>query len=288
MLPDLKKYERFQDLTNGRVRYYEAGEGDDHTFLLHGMGTQTSADTFAFIFEKLAEKLHVYNIDMLGFGKSTRQMAYGPTFEVIIDGIREFMDVKGLSKVNLIGHSAGGWFGSILAYESPDRINKLVMIGSAGMNVTPVATVSSPPKPSLEGSLAGTRAAVYEGSDFTPEQATWLGENMFEMATQPGVAEGGMRPLLNQMATPEIRNHWLIQRRLPYIKAPTLVIWGKGDTMEPFPTWTEEWEKIGGDVSKSSKPWVIPGAKYVLVDAGHNSHWERPTEISDMILDFLK
>ncbi len=288
MLPDLKKYEHFQDLTNGRIRYYEAGEGDNHTFLLHGMGTQTSADTFAFIFEKLAEKLHVYNIDMLGFGKSSRQMAYGPTFEVVIDGIREFMDVKGLSKVNLVGHSAGGWFGAILAYESPDRINKMVMIGSAGMNVTPVATVSNPPKPSLEGSLAGTRAAVYEGSDFTPEQATWLGENMFEMATQPGVAEGGMRPLLNQMATADIRNHWLIQRRLPYIKAPTLVIWGKGDTMEPFPTWTEEWEKIGGDVSKSSKPWVIPGAKYVLVDAGHNSHWERPSEISEMILDFLK
>jgi hypothetical protein len=33
---------------------------------------------------------------------------------------------------------------------------------------------------------------------------------------------------------------------------------------------------------------VIPGAKYVLVDAGHNSHWERPKEISEMILDFLE
>jgi pimeloyl-ACP methyl ester carboxylesterase len=288
MLPDLTKYEKFQDLTNGRVRYYEAGEGDNHTFLLHGMGTQTSADTFAFIFEALAEKLHVYNIDMLGFGKSSRKMAYGPTFEVVIDGIREFMDVKGLTKVNLVGHSAGGWFGAILAYESPDRLNKMVMIGSAGMNVTPVPTVSSPPKPSREGSLANTMAGVREGSDFTPEQAQWLADNMYEMATQPGVAEGGMAPLLNQMATADIRNHWLIQRRLPYIKTPTLVIWGQGDTMEPFPTWTAEWDKIGGDVSKSSKPWVIPGAKYVLVDAGHNSHWERPKEISEMILDFLK
>jgi pimeloyl-ACP methyl ester carboxylesterase len=58
--------------------------------------------------------------------------------------------------------------------------------------------------------------------------------------------------------------------------------------MEPYPTWTEEWDKIGGDVSKSSKPWVIPGAKYVLLPAGHNSHWERPNEISQMVVDFLK
>jgi pimeloyl-ACP methyl ester carboxylesterase len=287
MLPDLAKYEKYQDLTNGRVRYYEAGQGDNHTFLLHGMGTQTSADTFAFIFENLAEKLHVYNIDMLGFGKSSRKMAYGPTFEVVIDGLREFMDVKGLTKVNLIGHSAGGWFGSILAYESPDRINKLVMIGSAGMNVTPVGTVSAPPKPSLEGALAGTMVGVREGSDFTEDQAKWLAENMYSMATQPGVAEGGMGPLLNQMATADIRNHWLIQRRLPYIKAPTMVIWGTGDTMEPYPTWNEEWEKIGGDISKSSKPWVIPGAQYIHLDAGHNSHWERPKEISKLVIDFL-
>jgi pimeloyl-ACP methyl ester carboxylesterase len=288
MLPELTKYEQYVDLTNGRVRYYEAGGGDNHTFLLHGMGSQTSADTFAFIFERLAEKLHVYNIDMLGFGKSSRQMAYGPTFEVIIDGLREFMDVKGLSKVNIVGHSAGGWFGSILAYESPDRVNKLVMLASAGMNVTPVANVSAPPAPSREGSIANAMGSVHEGSDLTPEQAEWLGENMFEMATQPGAVEGGMRPLLHQMATPDTRKHWLIQRRLPYIKAPTLVIWGTGDTMEPFPTWTEEWEKTGGDISKSSKPWVIPGAKYVLLNAGHNSHWEKQTEVADMVLDFLK
>jgi len=287
MLPELTKYEKFQELTNGTVRYYEAGEGDNHTFLLHGMGVSTSADTFAFIFERLARKLHVYNIDMLGFGKSSRQMAYGPTFEVIIDGLREFMDIKGLTKVNLVGHSAGGWFGSILAYESPDRINKLVMIGSAGMNVTPVPTVSSPVQPSLEGAMGTTMAAVYEGSDFTPDEARWLAQSMFEMGTQPGAPEGGMKPLLHQMATPDIRKHWLIQRRLPYINAPALVIWGEGDTMEPFPTWTAEWDTIGGDVSKSSKPWVIPGARYVLVKAGHNSHWERPNEISDMILDFL-
>ncbi len=287
MLPDLQKYERFQDLTNGRVRYYEAGQGDNHTILIHGMGASTSADTFGFIFEKLAEKLHIYNVDMLGFGKSSRKMEYGPTFEVIIDGIREFMDVKRLDKINIVGHSAGGWFGSIFAYESPDRVRKLVMFGSAGMNVTPVAGIANPVKPSLEGALKTTMASVHEGSSFKPEEAQWLAESMNEVGNQPGVAEGGMAPLMHQMHEPEIRAHWLIQRRLPYIKTPTMVLWGKGDTMEPYPTWIEEWESIKGDISKSSKPWTIPGAKYVMVGGPHNSHWENPDEITKILAEFL-
>lgn len=287
MLPDFKAYERTQELTNGTLRYFEAGTGENHTFLLHGMGAATSSDTFAFVFDALAEKLHLYNIDMLGFGKSSRKMAYGPTFEVIVDGLREFMDVKGLTRVNIVGHSAGGWFGSILAYESPDRVNKLVTIGGAGLNVTPVPTVSSPPAPSLEGALNTTMASVHEGSELTAEQARWMAESMYDIATQPGALEGGMAPLLHQMATADIRKHWLLQRRLPFIKAPTLVIWGTGDTMEPYPTWTAEWESIEGDVSRSSKPWVVPGGKYVLLNAGHNSQWEQPREIARLVLEFL-
>src|SRR5947208_3089563 len=132
--------EKFQDVTNGRMRYYEFGSGEP-TLLLHGMGAQTSADTFQFMFDDLGQKLKVYALDYLGFGKSTRKMEYGPTFDVIVGGIREFMDAKGLSRVNIVGHSAGAWFGGLLAYESPERVNRCVFIGPAGLNITPVPTV---------------------------------------------------------------------------------------------------------------------------------------------------
>ena len=41
------------------------------------------------------------------------------------DHIREFMDLLGIEKANIAGHSMGGWIATLLAYESPDRINKL-------------------------------------------------------------------------------------------------------------------------------------------------------------------
>ena len=127
-----KQYEKYQDVTNGTMRYYEFGSGEP-TLLLHGMGVQTSAETFQFMFDELGKSFKIYALDYLGFGKSTRKMEYGPTFDVINDGIRDFMDAKGIAKANIVGHSAGGWFGGLLAYQSPERVNRCVFIGSAGM-----------------------------------------------------------------------------------------------------------------------------------------------------------
>ncbi|MCH8054177.1 MAG: alpha/beta hydrolase, partial [Planctomycetes bacterium] len=63
MLPDISRYEYFVDLSNGRLRYYEAGSGDAHTILLHGGGGTASADSFQFVLAPLAEHLHVYALD---------------------------------------------------------------------------------------------------------------------------------------------------------------------------------------------------------------------------------
>ena len=283
-LPDLSKYEKYQDLTNGTVRYYELGSGTNHTLLLHGMGYYTSADTFQHVIEELGKHLHIYAPDYLGFGKSTRKLEYGPTFDVIVDSLREFMDVQGIEKANIVGHSAGGWFGPILAYESPDRIRRLVSVGGAGMNRPPY---QGGVRPTRERIANGVRNSVFEGSALTPELAEAQIDQMTAYGTAPGAFEG-LAPLVNQMETPEKRKQYLLHRRLPHIKVPTLIMWGKRDTMDPYPTWTEEYDRLNGDMSRSSKPWVIPGAKYIMTPDGHNSHWETPELFIKNVLEFLK
>src|SRR5262245_57793269 len=137
VLPDLTKYSKYADLTDGRLHYYEAGSGDNHTFLLHGGNFSVNADTFQFVFESFAQHLHVYAIDAFGHGRSEREPEYGPTFDVVVDAMREFMDQRGIPSANVVGHSFGGWNGAIFAYESPDRVRRLVIIGGAGLNVVP-------------------------------------------------------------------------------------------------------------------------------------------------------
>lgn len=307
MLPDLSKYEKYIELTSGKMRYYEVGSGSNHTLLIHGNGIMTSADTFQFVLEDLGKSQHIYAIDLPGYGKSERQMPYGPTFDIVIDAIREFIDVKGIAPANIVGHSAGPWYGGIFAYQSPDRVKKMVFIGSAGLNVDPaggsrVGIEDQPPNmPTFESALEGVSRSFVEGSSLTPELGKEFAKQLLSYAERPG-GRTSQQTLLNQMGVPEARKYYLMQRMLPHIKAPSLVIWGMGggkpispewkqagmgDTMDPFPTWTAEWEKVGGDLTKSSKPWVIPGAKYVPLHAGHNVHWEQPKEVVRLVTEFL-
>ena len=75
-LPNLDKYEKYEQLTQGKVRYLEAGSGKD-VLLLHGMGVYTSASTFQFMCEPLAAKYHVIALDYLGFGLPAPTPSWG-------------------------------------------------------------------------------------------------------------------------------------------------------------------------------------------------------------------
>ena len=279
--------ENYVQLTAGKVRYLEAGSGDP-LLMIHGMGFSNSANSFDPILDEMAKHFHCYALDMLGFGLGDRELVDAPTFDTIIDTFREFMDHIGIEKAHYIGHSAGGWMGAIFAYESPERIDKLVMLCSAGMNVEPSAGIGNAPAvPTLEQMKERTAGQFLDKSKATGPIVDHMAKAQKTAADQPN-ALASLNPLLHQMATPEIRNRYLLQRRLPHIKAQTLVIWGEGDTMDPYPTWTQEYALLGGDMSKSVKPWIIPGAKYVLLPTGHSPHWEQPAETVQLLLDFLQ
>ena len=286
MLPELATYEKYESLTQGKVRYYEAGEGEN-LLLLHGMGVTNSADSFQFIFETLAQGNHVIALDLLGFGKSQRALENGPTFDVIVDGLREFMDIKGISSTNLLAHSAGCWFGALLAYESPDRVDKIIFMGAAGMNAKPIAAVATYEEPTLESLTEANMSSVYEGSSFTAEMAEGVAEQMLQYVRLPGAFDG-LKPLVAQMSNEDIRKSYLLQRRLPYIRSPILMIWGGSELMAPFPTWTAEWEASDHNPGKSSKPWVSKNMKFALIpEATHYVHWEYPDQIISLLNDFI-
>lgn len=280
--------EHFVDLTSARTRYIEAGQGNDHLILLHGMGVTTSADSYEFVIDDLAKEFHVYSVDVLGYGKGTRTIVEGPTFDLTVDHVREFMDAKGIERASLVGHSAGGWVGGLLAYESPERLNKLVMLCAAGLNSEISPGIANQALPAdEEAAAAGFGRMVLDQSALTPERVSTLAASVMEMARQPGALHS-LDGIIHQMNTWEVRERYLLHRRLPYIKVPTLVIWGKGDWMDPFPTWTEEYEGLGGDMSKSSKPWTIPGAKYLMMPTGHSPSWEAPEALVEVLREFLK
>jgi 2-hydroxy-6-oxonona-2,4-dienedioate hydrolase len=278
--------EHCAELGLGRCRWLEAGAGAP-VVLLHGMGIATSADNLRALIERLARRRRVLAPDLLGFGEGVRVLADGPTFELILAHLREWLDLQDTGPVDLVGHSLGGWVGAWLAYESPHYLRRLVMLSAAGLNRTPAPGIRSAGAPGpveIRAQLAAGMAHPEAADPAILDAAVAAG--VFA-AGAPG-ALAGLEPLLRQMETPQLRARYLLHRPLARVRVPVLHLWGEAERMEPYPTWTQEFGRLGGELARSSKPWGAPGARYVLLaGAGHFPHLERPDATAREIGAFL-
>ena len=58
------------------------------------------------------------------------------------------------------------------------------------------------------------------------------------------------------------------------------------DRKDPHPTWTQEYDRLKGDMSKSSKPWVVPGAKYLMTPTTH-IRFDNPELLAKNCIEFI-
>lgn len=278
-------HERRIQLACGQNRYLEAGDGPP-VLLLHGMGMASSASGFELLMPHLAGRFRVLAPDLLGFGLGTRTVEAGPTFELIVEQLREFMDRLGLARAHVVGHSLGGWVGNLLAYESPQRVARLVALCSAGLNVQPAAGIRASAIPTRVQLEALVRGWLHDPARVPDADFTRLVDGLVAAANAPGALES-LDPLLAQQENPALRARYLLMRRLPFVTTPTLVIWGEHDPLEPYPVWKDEAARLGGDMSRSSRPWTAPRARFASLPARHYPHWELPAETAALIAAFL-
>ena len=126
---------RYIDANGINTHYYEAGAGEA-LILLHGGGA--GADSFGNwrgCLAGFAEHYHVHAVDMVGFGFTDKPAPedYPYTQQARNEHIIAVIETLGLSSVNLIGNSMGGCTSMGVAVERPDLVNKLVLMGSAGV-----------------------------------------------------------------------------------------------------------------------------------------------------------
>ncbi|MDC3953190.1 alpha/beta fold hydrolase [Polyangium jinanense] len=127
---------RFAALRRGSVAYFDAGEGESVVFV-HGLvGDFTH---FEHVVKPFAGRFRLAGLDLPGCG-----LSYKPTTRNTIAGyadtLLEWLDERGMRRVTLVGHSAGGQVVAEAALRAPDRVERLVLIGSAGMRRYPPFT----------------------------------------------------------------------------------------------------------------------------------------------------
>ena len=128
------------ETTLGKTFIIEGGKKEAPAILLlHGSGSNSSMWT-ADIAE-LSKTYHVFSIDIIGeCGKSAENR---PPFKSnnYSDWILEIISQLKLNRVSIIACSLGGWIAIDFAIKHPEKIDKLVLLATAGVVQVKPATI---------------------------------------------------------------------------------------------------------------------------------------------------
>jgi pimeloyl-ACP methyl ester carboxylesterase len=248
--------------------------------LIHGFGNSTYA--WRHVAPELAGSCRVIALDLKGFGHSPKPLdgRYSVYDQAAL--IRDFVIAHDLRDVTLVGHSFGGGAALVatlfLQEAAPQRQARLVLIDSmaypqplplfvrvlATPLLGPMLTRVIPPQTQTRAVLK----EVFFDDDAVPEDAVRV---YAEGLTTP---EGRCATVqtARQILPPDMEN---LTRQYSRIGVPTLVVWGRHDTIVPL----EVGERLRD---------AIPGARFdVIEDSGHAPQEERPQRLVPLLQSFL-
>lgn len=263
--------EKFAEMSHGKTRYWEAGTGFP-TILIHGAGWNSGPEGWVLNIGPLSEKFRVLAIDCLNWGTGD-VFNQELSFAYMVDHVREFMDVLGIEKANVVGHSMGGWIVTLLSYESPDRVNKCVNVAGGGTATRPLQNMVEFKVPS-EQQIRDAFAHRFPEGRIDASQMEELVKPYIQKTALPehGEAFGNV---MKHMTNPMTRVRYNTLRRLPLIKVPTLIVWGRDDKTNAL--------ELGEQTHAG-----IKGSKFIVYDnCGHGVPQEKPDEFNRDVLAFL-
>lgn len=256
-----------------RLHYHEAGQGSP-VILLHGGGPgATGWSNYSGNIEEFAKHYRTFLIDMPGFGESdpitdTSQAAT----TIRARALRDFLDVLGIEKVSFAGNSMGGSVAMAFAVDYPDRVDRLVLMAAAGTLDTITALQPT------EGHLRLREAAVNPTTetmralvDVMLYDPSLMSEEVLEKRVEAARKSPLRETRIGNSAAP----HRDQAPELSSIQAPTLLVWGREDRVNPL--------EIGLLLMRE-----IPDSRLlVLKRCGHWAQLERREEFNHAAIDFF-
>ena len=103
--------------------------------LIHGSGPGVSAwANWRLVMPALAQQARVIAPDMVGFGYTERPQGFVYSMDAWVRQAVGLLDALGIERTDLVGNSFGGGLSLALAIANPERVRRLVLMGSAGVS----------------------------------------------------------------------------------------------------------------------------------------------------------
>jgi pimeloyl-ACP methyl ester carboxylesterase len=120
---------QYRTIHGYRRAFRVAGTGPA-ILLIHGIGDNST--TWDTVQSKLAQRFTVIAPDLLGHGKSDKPRA-DYSVAAYANGMRDLLSVLDIEQVTVVGHSLGGGVAMQFAYQFPQLVERLILVGAGGV-----------------------------------------------------------------------------------------------------------------------------------------------------------
>ena len=263
------------------LSYVDSGSGPAVLFV-HGL--LGSHRNWRHLVDRLDDAHRVVVPDLFGHGASAKP-AGDYSLGAHAATLRDLLDRLDIERVTLVGHSLGGGISLEFCYLFPERVERLVLVGTGGLGreVSPLLRSATLPGAELVLQVAASgwllggvemvgralgRVGWRPGADLT---AVWHGftslcdadSRRAFLATTRAVIDPGGQSVSARDFLPEIAG------------MPALVVWGTRDRMIPA------WHAVLAHRS-------IPGCRVELFEgAGHFPHLDEPERFAEVVREFI-
>ncbi|MFI5267343.1 MAG: alpha/beta fold hydrolase [Chloroflexota bacterium] len=256
------------------IHYNDVGSGYP-VIMIHGAGPGASSwSNFKQNVDAFSDRFRCLLVDMPQYGGSEKLVIEGGRLTYCSGVFRDFMDKLGIENAHFVGNSMGGQVAIKLAIDSPERVSKLVVIGSA-----PVSQSLFCPMP-LEGiKLIGS---YYKGEGPSREKmrtliqtllydSSFLNDAILEDRYQASIDPDTVRIMSTQPPTKED-----LTGQLHKVACPALVLWGIDDRFGAL------------DIGLLMARMFQNARMHIFPKCGHWAQVEQADEFNRLVIDFLQ
>jgi pimeloyl-ACP methyl ester carboxylesterase len=259
----------------------DPADGRPVILLVHGMAGSSS--TWRGVMPALAEHATVLAPDLMGHGRSAKPL-HDYSLGAFASMLRDFLVALGVERATLVGQSLGGGIAMQLAYQYPERCERLVLVGSGGLgrDVSLILRALTLPGAELLMPLLFP--------SFVRDAGNAISRRLFSLGLRAPRLEEEWRAYVS-LVDPETRAAFVRTSRAVidfggqtvsahdrlYLAAqvPTLIVWGENDHIIPVSHAHAAHE-------------AMPGSRLEIFEhCGHFPHSEDPTRFAEVLLRFL-
>jgi len=254
------------------TNYHDEGTGFPVLFI-HGSGPGVSAwANWRLVVPELSKSYRVIAPDMVGFGFSDRPAGVSYNVDTWVKQAIGLLDTLDIAQAHIVGNSFGGAIALALAIRYPERIERLVLMGSVGVPfaITPGLDAVWGYEPSFENMRKLLDIFAYSRELVNDE----LAELRYRASIRPGFQESfsAMFPAPRQRWVDAMASR---ESDIRALRHETLIIHGRDDRVIPLSN------------SLTLLEWIDHSQLHVFSRCGHWVQIEHAQRFARLLDDFF-